>query len=212
MLAQAVPPALAAAFWPPALLLVAYLLAGPEPRKHALMLLAGGAVATLGVGFAFVLLLQGTGVESSTHHTVSPWIDVGLGVLLLVFALVVARRPPRGPGAGSEDRREVGLLGLLVAGMVMYSPSPFYLASLHAITKAHVSALAAALSVVLMAGIYMAFVEVPIVLHLVWPQTTVQRLRSVNEWLHRHGRAVILVAAVGFGVYLLFSGIGRLTG
>ncbi|WP_433505526.1 hypothetical protein ACQP04_02860 [Pseudonocardia halophobica] len=61
MLGEAVPPALAAAIYPPALLFMAFVLVRPQPRKRAVIVLAGAVVITLGVGFAVVLLLQNTG-------------------------------------------------------------------------------------------------------------------------------------------------------
>ena len=210
MLAEAIPPALGAAIYPPALLFIAFLLARPQPRKHALIFLAGAVVITLGVGFAVVLLLENTGVESPRHRTVSPWVDLGLGVLLILFAVVVHRRPPRGPKE-SRQRRELGLLGLFTIGLVMYSPSPFYLASLHAVAKGHAGAVATALSVVLVAAIYMLMVEIPVVAHALWPEATLRRVSAVNAWLSRHGRALICIAAAAFGVYLVITATVRLT-
>ena len=97
MLEEAIPSALGAAIYPPALLFVAFLLARPQPRKRALMFLSGAMAVTLGVGFAVVVLLRRVVVENPWHRSISPWIDLGLGVLLILFAVVVSLRPPRGP-------------------------------------------------------------------------------------------------------------------
>src|SRR3954470_23637498 len=98
MLGEAVPAALGAALYPPGLLFVAFLLANPQPRKRALVFLAGAVIATLGFGFALVFVLQGTGIERGPRHrTVPPWIDLAIGLLLLAAAVYVWFRPPRGP-------------------------------------------------------------------------------------------------------------------
>ena len=73
--------------------------------------------------------------------SISPWIDLGVGLLLILFAVVVSLRSPRGPKK-SRQRHELGLLSLFTIGLVMYSPSPLYLASLHAIAKGHTGATA----------------------------------------------------------------------
>jgi hypothetical protein len=209
MLAQAIPAALAAAIYPQALLFVAFILGRPQPRKRAAIFLGGAVVVTLGVGFAVVLLLQGTGVEDARHPTVPPWIDLGLGVALLVVAAVVAFRPPR-RGPRRERHRELGVLGLFAIGLVMYTPSPFYLASLHAIATSHDGVVATAGGIVLVAVLFMLMAEVPIAAHVVWPEATIRTVGVVNGWLSRHGRALIAVAAIALGGYLVVSALIRL--
>jgi hypothetical protein len=209
MLAQAVPPALAAAIYPQALLFVAFVLGHPHPRQRALVFLAGAAVVTLGVGFAVVLLLQHTGVEGPRHPTVAPWIDLALGVVLLLVAVVVRFRPPR-RAKKRERHRELGVLGLFAIGLVMYSPSPFYLASLHAIAKGHAGAAATVVGVVLVAVLFMLMAEVPIAAHALWPEATIRTVRGVNTWLSRHGRTLISVAAAAIGGYLVVSAVVHL--
>jgi hypothetical protein len=206
MLAEAIPSALGAAIYPPALLFVAYLLA----RKHVMVFLGGAVAVTLGVGFAVVYLLRNVVVGSPRHRSISPWIDLGLGVLLILVAVVVHRRPPRGPQK-ARQRRELGLVSLFVIGLVMYSPSPLYLASLHAIAEGHAGAAATASSVVLVAAIYMSMAEIPILAHAIRPEATLRWTGSANAWLSRHGRALICLAAGAFGIYLTVSAVVHLT-
>jgi hypothetical protein len=209
MLTEAVPAALAAALYPPALLFVAFLLANPQPRKRAVVFLAGAVIATLSFGFVVVFVLQGTGVERGPHRTVPPWIDLGIGILLVAAAVYVWFRPPKGPKA-AKQRRELGLIGLLAIGLAMYSPSPLYLAALHPIAKAHASVLVSILSVVLVAAIYMLIIEVPVVAHTVWPEATLRVVTAVNGWLGRYGRTIVVLAAGAFGVYLVIHAIVQL--
>jgi hypothetical protein len=96
-------------------------------------------------------------------------------------------------------------------GCFMYSPSPFYLASLHAVAKDHTSGLVIALSVLLVAAIYMWVIEAPIALHTIWPDPTIRAMTAANSWLARHGRTLIVIADTTFGGYLLGSGIYHLT-
>ncbi|MCD2195217.1 GAP family protein [Actinomycetospora endophytica] len=204
MLGEAVPAAFGAALYPPGLLFVAFLLVSPQPRRRALIFIAGAVIASLGVGFALVFILQGTGVERGPHRTVPAWVDLALGIVLLGSALYVWFRPPRGPKAAKE-RRELGLLGLLAIGLLMYSPSPLYLASLHAIAKAHESVLLTILSVLLVAAIYMLVIEIPVIAHAIWPEQTIRVVTAVNTWLGRYGRTIVVIAAGAFGIYLIIS-------
>jgi len=207
MLIETVPESLGAAIYPPGLLFVAFLLSSPEPRKKALVFIAGAVIATLGFGFALVFLLQGSGIERGPHHrTVPPWIDLAIGLLLLGFALVVWFRPPRGPKA-AKQRREIGLLGLLGIGLVMYTPSPLYLAALHSIAKAHEGVLFTILWVLLVAAIYMLIIEIPVVAHAIWPEQTLRVVTAVNGWLSRHGRTIVMIAAGAAGIYLVITSV-----
>ena len=205
MLTEAVPASLGAGMYPPALLFVAYLLANPEPRKRALVFIAGAVIASLGFGFALVFIIRGTGIERGPHHrSVPPWIDLGIGVLLLASAVYIWFRPPKGPKA-AKQRREIGLIGLLAIGLVMYAPSPLYLAALHAIAKAHDTVLVTILSVVLIAAVYMLIIEIPVVAHAIWPEATIRVVTAVNAWFGRYGRTVLVLAMGGFGIYLVIS-------
>jgi hypothetical protein len=205
MLTEAVPAALGASLYPPGLLFVAFLLVSPQPRKRALVFIAGAVISTLGFGFALVFLLQGTGIERGPHRTVPPWIDLGIGILLLASAVYVWFRPPRGPKA-AKQRKELGLVGLLLIGLVMYTPSPLYLAALHAIAKAHESVLFTILSVLLVGAVYMLVIEIPVLAHAIWPEATIRVVTAVNTWLGRYGRTIIVLAAGAFGLYLVISG------
>lgn len=212
MTAEAVPAAFGASVYPPALLFVAFLLAGPRPRQRSLVFIAGAVIATLGFGFLLVFVLQGTGVERDPHHwTVPNWVDLVVGILLLGFALVAWFRPPRGPKS-TKQRRQLGLLGLLAIGFLMYTPSPLYLASLHSIAKAHTNLLATVLSILLVAAIYMLIIEIPVITHAVWPEQTIRWVTTVNTWLARYGRTIIVVAAGAVGVYLVISSLVKLIG
>ena len=208
MLVQAIPPALMAALYPPALLVVAYLLAGPRPVQSSLAFLAGAATITLGIGAAFVLFLHGTGLDdSSQHRTIPPTIDVVLGAGLMVLSVVVARRPRRPPKANPKEHKQRSLTGLYVFGVAMYLPSVFYLTALHSIAQSKAGGLAISLSLLLIAVIVLLFVELPILLYLFAPARTAHILEAWNAWLSRHLREIIVVAAAGIGAYFLISGV-----
>jgi len=196
VLAQALPAAFMAALYPPALLVVAYLLGGPRPVRSSLAFLAGAATVTVGIGVAVVL-----------HRTIPPGIDVALGGALLMLAVVVARRPRRPPKPDASDRKQRSAVGLCLFGAAMYIPSIFYLTALHEISQGEASGAQTALSLILIALIVLLFVEVPLLLYVAAPDRTARILGSWNGWLSQHARTIIIVAAAVIGAYLLVSGI-----
>ena len=211
MLWEAIPTALAASFSPSALLIVAGLLGLPRPIRNATVFLISAAVVTLAVGFAVVEVLKNTSIDDSHKHpTVSPALDLIIGVVILVFAAFVARRPPRGP-KDKPAQREMRLLVIVGLGLFMGTPSPLYLASLHSIAKGNPGAAAAVFDVILIAAIVLLMVELPIVLYLVAPERAAALLKAANGWLARNGRVIALSAAGIVGCYFVISGIVRLT-
>jgi hypothetical protein len=161
------------------------------------------------VGFAVVEVLKTTSVDdSSKHHTVPPAIDLGIGLVILGFGLYVARRPPRAPKQKKKpEEREMRLLVVVGLGMVLGSPSPLYLASLHSIAKGNPSQAAVVVDVIVLAAIVLLMAELPILYYAIAPERAAAALRAVNEWLARHGRVIGLSAAAIVGTYFVINGI-----
>ena len=113
MLWEAVFTALVAGFSPWTLLIVAGLLSRERPMRHALVFLASASALALLVGFLVVEALGSTDLEDRhRHHTVSPAIDLGLGLAILLFVPYLARRTPRREReAGNEEQGKRGKEG-----------------------------------------------------------------------------------------------------
>lgn len=207
MLWEAIPSALAAAFSPSTLLIVAGLLGLAHPMRNALVFLITAATVTLTVGFVVVEVLKGTSVDDSSEHpTVPPAIDLVIGLVILAFGVYVARRPRRAPKQKPEQR-EMSLLVVVGLGLVLGSPSPMYLAALHSVAKGNPSGAAVVVDVVLLAAIVLLMAELPILYYLIAPERAAAALKVANEWLARHGRTIGLSAAGIVGTYFVISGI-----
>jgi hypothetical protein len=207
MLWEALPSALAAAFSPSTMLIIAGLLGMAHPIRNALVFLITAATVTLTVGFVVVLVLNGTGVDNGNKHpTVPPAIDLIIGLVILAFGAFVARRPPRAPKQKPEQR-EMRLLVVVGLGLLLGSPSPLYLASLHSVAKGNPSTAAAIVDVIVLAAIVLLMAEVPIVYYLIAPERAAAALRKANEWLARNGRVIGLYAAGIVGTYFVINGI-----
>jgi len=207
MLWEAIPTAFAASFSPSAMLIIAGLLGLKRPMRNALVFLVSAAAVTLAVGFAVVEVLKGTSVDNSHKHpTVPPALDLVLGLAILAFAVIVARRPRHGPKQ-KPDQREMRLLVIVGLGLLMGTPSPLYLASLHSIAKGNPGQAAAVFDVLVIAAIVLLMAELPIVLYLFAPERTAAMLKTANDWLARNGRVIALTAAGIVGTYFVISGI-----
>ncbi|NUP45890.1 MAG: hypothetical protein HOW97_01035 [Catenulispora sp.] len=207
MLWEAIPSALAAAFSPSTLLIVAGLLGMAHPMRNAAVFLITAATVTLAVGFAVVEVLKGTSFDDSTKHpTVPPALDLVIGLVILAFGAYVARRPPRAPKKKPEER-EMRLLVVVGLGLLLGSPSPLYLASLHSVAKGNPSGAAVVFDVFLLAAIVLLMAELPILYYLIAPERAAAALRRANEWLARNGRTIGLGAAGIVGTYFVISGI-----
>jgi hypothetical protein len=207
MLWEAIPSAIAAAFSPSSLLIVAGLLGLAHPLRNATVFLVTAATVTLTVGFVVVEVLKGTNVDNSSKRSTSrPALDLVIGLVILGFGLYVARRPHREPKQKPEQR-EMRLLVVVGLGLVLGSPSPLYLASLHSVAKGDPSGAAVVFDVFLLAAIVLLMAELPILYYLIAPERAAAALRTANAWLARNGRKIGLSAAAIVGTYFVISGI-----
>jgi hypothetical protein len=99
------------------------------------------------------------------------------------------------------------LLVVVGLGLLLGSPSPMYLASLHTLAKGNPSGAAMVFSVILLAAIVLSMAELPIVYYLIAPERAAAALHKAIAWLARNGRAIGLGAALIVGVYFVISGI-----
>lgn len=234
MLWQAVLTALVAGFAPWTLLVVATLLAKEQhPMRHALVFLAAAAAVTLLVGFLVVETLGSTGLENrQRHRTVSPAIDLGIGIAILVMVPFLARRTPekqqqrkkrkearkadrettRSPRSIRRRRREreAGLLAAVALGLFVGSPSPLYLASLHSLSKDQPDAAVGTFEVLLIAMVVLLMAEIPIFLYALAPERTTAQLKAANAWLSRHGHILLVLGATAAGCYFTIHGLVNL--
>src|SRR5262249_35809172 len=135
-LSEALPLALAAAVYPPALLVLLLLTGGPRPRPLVGAYFIGAALITFGAGLVALALAAGTGTTVQDSRHASAGVYIALGLLLLPVAAWAwrrGRRParePSGDGGGRlaewSQRATSSRRWALVLGIAMYLPSPLY--------------------------------------------------------------------------------------
>jgi hypothetical protein len=209
MLWEAVPTALAAAFAPATLVTVAWFLSRDRPLRLSLAFLAAAASVTVAVGIVMVALLAGTGLDDKPQHPAAPpALDLGLGLLALVAAAVLARRSPH---EAKPHHRDPRVITAVLLGVALGSPSPLYVLSLHSLSQAKSSTATLVLEVLVLAAIVLLMAEIPIATYLFAPERTAAALSAANAWLARNGQRIAVVAAAVVGFYFTVKGIVGLT-
>ena len=180
---------LAVAFTSPvSVVTVIVLLSMPSGRRRALAFLGGWLIAIVGIGALMVFVLHGQDFasRSSTPSRAASALEVLLGSLLLIWAVVAYRR--REPSEGGQstpkwlDRIEqTHWLLAVTVGAIMLSYG-LSLAAASEILKANVSRLDAGVAVAVFALTSILTVAAPIVVALVAPD------RAARGWKRgRHG-------------------------
>jgi hypothetical protein len=210
---QAIPLALVSSLYPFGLVALLLLLSATRPRARSAVFLLGAAVCLLTVGFLFVFVLRGAGLNQGSNGTPRYGLRLGLGVLFLIGARVLAHRPPRPKAATDQPSRVTkavassGLLAVFVVGVAMYTPSPTYLAALDVVAGTKMSTPAAVAWVLIVVALVLITIEIPILLYFVTPDRTVPILQAVNTWLERNGRALLVWVLAGLGIWQIVDGL-----
>lgn len=208
--------ALAAAFYPPAVIAMIALVRGDQPRRRLFVYLAGAAVMTFGAGVAMLLLLQQSGAVQRQHPQPSAALEIVLGLAALAIAAWLWRRPA---GSGHRDadgdsgrvERFTRSLALVFAlGLLMYAPSPLYFGAMKTVADANLSTAANAALVLALGATVLLMVEIPAVLAVLSPEHTSRALVRANEWLRANATLLGTLAFAAGGVYLVVRGLADL--
>ena len=205
---------LAVAFTSPvSVVTVIVLLSMPSGRRRALAFVCGWliAIAAIGAIAIFVLHGQNFGSRHSTPSQAASALEILLGSLLLLSAVVAYRRRKPAKEGVSEPKwlsRVEGTHWLLAVGvgaiMLSYALS---LAAASEILKANVSRLDAAAAIVVFSVTSIVTVAAPIVVALAAPERSAQRLATWKAWLLGNSRTVVLVVLMVVAALLVVRGI-----
>ena len=221
MLAEAAGFAVLAAVSPTALLVMAVFLGSAEPRRTALMYVAGAVVMTVGMAIALLYVLRATGLNLPRHHGPRYGLRLGLGVITLAAAVYVSRRKRAAPAPGDGEPKRPGLIARLTAspsprtafllGLLLFAPSTTFIAAVQVVATANQGVPVTAAAIVIVVILTVLIVWLPLLAYLAFPEVTTRTLRTANEWLRAHGRLLVVGALWIAGVVLVVNGALGLT-
>lgn len=216
MLGQAAGFALLAAVSPTALLVMAVFLGSDNPRRTALMYVAGAMIMTVAMAVAVLLVLRATGLNAPREHAPRYGLRLGLGVIALAVSVYMGRR--KRPAAASHDGKpkRPGLVTRLtsspsprtafVLGLLLFAPSATFIAAVQVIATANEGAPITAAAIIVVVILTGLTVWLPLLTYLVFPEATTRVLRTANEWLRVRGRILVIGALWIAGVILVVDG------
>jgi hypothetical protein len=198
---------------PVSVVTVIVLLSMPAGRRRAYAFVVGWLLAIVLIGAVTVLVLHGQ--DFSSHKTApsrtASAIEIVLGfVVLLASARAYRRRGTRARSAGTPqwlDRldRTHWLLALPV-GAFMLTYSLTFAAAIE-ILKADVSQAAAAVAFAVFALASLVSIAAPLVVDLVAPARSAERLARWRSWLLGNSHTIALIVLMLVGALLIAHGI-----
>jgi hypothetical protein len=214
MLAQIAGFAVLAALSPTALLASAVFLGTPNPRVTVVIYLSGALVMTVIVAAILFVVLHSGHLYKPHEHQARYGLRLGLGVIILAVGLYLRCRGPRrkdpakqGQGLIARMIAHPGRKTAFIVGLLVYGPSLTFVAAVQVVATSREDTVASVLLLALIIAITVAFVWLPLVLHLFMPDRTGKLLASFNGWLRAHGRLLVVGALIVGGVALAIDGI-----
>ena len=208
---------LAVAFTSPvSVVTVIVLLSMPSGRRRALAFVCGWLIAIAAIGAIAIFVLHGQDFSSkrSTPSRAASALEILLGSLLLLWAVVAYRRRKPSKEGVSEPKwlsRVEGTHWLLAVavGAIMLSYA-LSLAAASEILKANVSGPDAAAAIVVFSLTSIVTIAAPIVIAVAAPERSEQRLAVWKTWLLGNSRTVVLVVLMVVAALLIVRGISDL--
>jgi hypothetical protein len=197
------------------------LLTGPGGVRAGTRFALGAIIALTLIVIAVVLF--GRAISLPTEPQLDATLDLILGVILLVAAIVVFAlcRRRRGPGARVSEhglradvsRRDRAALPFGVFAMATnFTTLALIVPAAKEVSSAGVDVAGRMVLVVLLVVLASTPAWAPVVLTLLAPGTSQRALTALGEQITRHGRAASVVLLGAAGLFLAGRGILRLLG
>jgi hypothetical protein len=194
----------------------------------------GGALAALFLLRGFLLPFMRV-VASATAHPAIPAIQIGVGVVALSIAAMLAAPPSVRqaayalvPGGGSSVEvlqpktptvfSRLSWRRLLenespkmafVAGLFTGTPPVEFWGAIMVILASGAGTGARVIAALMFALVAYAVVEIPLVSYLASPTKTQAVAMRLHDWLHANRRPIFVFVLGAFGVWMVLNGVGR---
>jgi hypothetical protein len=197
-----------------------------RPTRLMMGYLAGAYLTSITLGLVIVFSLSNSSTTNTTQNTISPGVDIALGVLAVILSWVIAsgrheqfseRRKARKEAKGNTEpprwQRELSkgtARTTFIIGALLTLPGASYLAGLDSIHKLHYSTAETVLLVIGFNIVMMWLLEVPLGCFIVAPDWTPKAVERAKAWVGRHAHMFAVRAFAIIGVLLIIKGIAGL--
>jgi Sap, sulfolipid-1-addressing protein len=183
----------------------------PRPILQLLAFLCGGFVMGLSLGLV-VLFVVRPRLLGSAHFTL-PRVQIVVGILALVIAVIVATTALRGrlelPRTATRARQLLNGSSLWIAGIAglgIALPSFDYLAVLAVILASGVTPTTQFGALLMFNVVAFALVEIPLICYLAAPEKTRTLMVALNDWIGSRRRREVAALLAGVGCVLVAAG------
>src|SRR5512132_2435546 len=175
----------------------------PHPTRLLIGSLLGGLLVSLTIGSVIVFAVHHSGATSTSQNSISPAMDIALGLILLVVAYVLRsermerrrerkKREKEGVEKGpSKVERVLGRGSARVTflvGIVLTLPGVSYLAALHELDDNLNYGTVPTILVILGFNVMLLLLlEIPLIGYVFAPERTVVEMQRFRAWLSRNG-------------------------
>jgi hypothetical protein len=194
----------------------------PSPKRLLVGYLLGGLLVSLTIGFVIVFAVHQSGATRTTQNSVSPAIDIALGLLLLVAAYVLRsermelrreRKKKEKEGVEKSPSKVEKFLGrgsarvTFLVGMVLTLPGVSYLAALHELDNLNYGTVATILVILGFNAMLLILLEIPLIGYVLAPERTVVAVQDFRAWLSKNGLKAGIYVAAALGALLIVRGV-----
>ena len=173
----------------------------PAPKRLMLGYWLGAMMTSITLGLVIVFALLDTRSVSTTKHTLSPAVDIALGGLALVLAIVIGtgrdkpvaarrakRREGKEPPRWQRSLNKGTARTTFVIGALLTLPGASYLAGLTRIHKLDYSTAGTVLLVIGFNLVMMILLEAPLLAFALAPDQAQDRIDRAKAWVGGHAR------------------------
>jgi hypothetical protein len=194
-----------------------------HPTKLMLGYLLGAYLTSITLGLVIVFSLSNSSAKNTTENTLSPAVDIGLGLIALAIAFVLytgrherlrerrrerkAAKPDKGPPRWQRELSKGSARTTFIVGALLTLPGASYLAGLDEIHKLKYSTAVTVLLVIGFNLVMLWLLEVPLASFLVAPDWTPRAIERAKLWVSRHAHAFAVRGSAAIGALLVVKGI-----
>jgi hypothetical protein len=213
---------LTAALNPTLFAAVMVMLLSTSAKRLMLGYLLGACMTSITVGLVILLALPESSGVSTARNSLSPAMDLALGLIALLVGLVLGSGPPKRIRERREKRRLEGEKKTprwrraldegsprvtFAVGAVLSLPGASYLVALDILNKQDLSRGANVISVIAFNLIMLLLVELPLLGYVLAPDWTFKAVEGFQAWISRDARRIATRAASVVGALLILRGI-----